>query len=173
MSDIQTASFDLRVHYGQAYLVNDSEDAESPDGIPDDHPVHPVGIIRVDDAGSAFLVTGLHTGTVAFSVTVADHDPGADIDGYEDIVEISFESESGQVSLHEWDGDTHELPDLSAGPGCYRLRYHAQNMDQAADVDTSDDIIDRYLLQIWPQDVSEPHVVQSTSERLAYWRTPD
>ncbi|MFG1755711.1 hypothetical protein [Streptosporangium sandarakinum] len=172
MTGTRTVSFDLHVHYHQAYLVDDTNDAMGPDGIPVDHPVHPVGIIRVDDGG-AFLITGLHTGTVGFSVTIADHDPGADTDRYEDIVEISFKSEAGQLSLHEWGGgDFHELPELPAGPSWYRLRYHAQNMDEAAAVDTSNEIIDRYLLQVWPQDESTPCVVKSASGYLAYWRRP-
>ncbi|GIH95605.1 hypothetical protein ACFFMN_06585 [Planobispora siamensis] len=66
-----------------------------------------------------------------------------------------------------FDLGVHELPELPAGPGWYRLRYHAQNMDQAAEVDTSRDIIDRYLLQIWPRGESTPRVVQSASGQLA------
>ncbi|MGI5268048.1 hypothetical protein ACQEUU_02720 [Nonomuraea sp. CA-218870] len=169
MTTSQTISFDLHVHYAQAYLVDDAEDAETPSDLLDDHPTHPVGIIRVEGE-SALLITGLHTGPVGFTVTVADADPGADTDGYEDIVEISFESEAGQVSVHEWGGEeVHELPELAAGPGCYRLRYHAKGMDEAAAVDTSQEIIDRYLLQIWPQDESAPAVVKSTSKHLAHW----
>ncbi|TKK80768.1 hypothetical protein FDA94_35455 [Herbidospora galbida] len=172
MTTTQTVSFDLGVHYSQAYLIDDTDEAMGPAGMIADHPTHPVGIIRVEE-GSAFLITGLHTGTVGFSVTVADHDPGADTAGYEDIVEISFESEAGRVAVEEWGGgEWHEIPELSAGPGWYRLRYHAQNMDRAAEVDTSREIIDRYLLQIWPQDASEPRVVQSASGQLAYWRRP-
>ncbi|MET8865613.1 hypothetical protein ABZW11_21970 [Nonomuraea sp. NPDC004580] len=53
-------AFDLGVHCRQAYLVDDTDDAMDPEGIPADHPEHPVGIIRVDDGG-AFLITGLHT----------------------------------------------------------------------------------------------------------------
>ncbi|MEU4830725.1 hypothetical protein [Streptosporangium sp. NPDC023615] len=172
MTDSHSVSFDLRVSYRQAYLVDETDDAEGPGDLLPDHPTHRVGIVRVQD-GCAFLITGLHTGTVGFSVTVAGHDPGADTEGYEDIVEIDFESEAGQVSLHEWGGgNVHELPELPAGPGRYRLRYHARNMDEAAEADTSSEIIDRYLLQIWPQDESLPRVVKSASGMLAYWRQP-
>ncbi|WP_336211002.1 hypothetical protein [Nonomuraea sp. LPB2021202275-12-8] len=162
----------LHVHYSQAYLIDESDEAEGPEDVPDDHPTHPVGIIRVEE-GSAFLVTGLHTGTVDFTVVVADHDPGADREGFEDIVEISFESEAGQVSLHEWGQDVHELPPLPAGPGWYRLRYHARGMDEATDgADLSNGPIDHYLLQIWPAEESLPHVLQSVSGTLRYWRNP-
>jgi hypothetical protein len=172
MTGTQTVSFDLFVHYGQAYLIDDIDDAMGPERLLDDHPTCPVGIIRVEDE-SAFLITGLHTGTVGFSVTVADHAPEADTDGYEDIVEISFMSEAGRVNLHEWGGERiHDLPPLPAGSGWYRLRYHAQNMDEAREVNTSREIIDRYLLQIWPQGESAPRVVKSASGQLAYWRSP-
>ncbi|WP_326641664.1 hypothetical protein OIE67_17760 [Nonomuraea fuscirosea] len=46
------------------------------------------------------------------------------------------------------------------------------NMDEGAEVNSSMDVvIDRYLLRIWPQDASTPHVVKSTSHQLAYWRS--
>ncbi|MFF4772523.1 hypothetical protein ACFY05_06660 [Microtetraspora fusca] len=66
---------------------------------------------------------------------------------YEDIVEISFESLSGEVPLWEWGGGgIHEIPPLAAGPGWYRLKYHARGMDDADDMDTSDGPVDHYLL---------------------------
>ncbi|MEV4063806.1 hypothetical protein [Nonomuraea dietziae] len=170
MTTTRTVSFDLHVTFGQAYLIDYGRLA--PEAFLDDHPEHPVGIIRVKD-NKALLVTGLHTGIVGLSVTVADHDPGAGTDGYEDIVEISFRSEIGRVSLCEWAGErVHELPELPSGPGWYRLRYHAVNMDEGAEVNSSMDVVvDRYLLQIWPQDASTPRVVKSTSHQLAYWRS--
>jgi hypothetical protein len=168
MNASTSTHIDLHVHYRQAYLIDDTEDAEGPEDLLDDHPTHPVGIIRVED-GSAFLITGLHTGTVDFTVTVADHDPGPD-EAFEDIVEISFESEAGQVSLHEWGDGAHELPPLPKGPGWYRLRYHARGMDEAIDgVDLSNGPIDHYLLQIWPAEESLPRVVKSTSLTHQNW----
>lgn len=45
--------------------------------------------------GAALLLTGTHTGTLVFSATVADHDPGANTNEYEDVLEISFQSQAG------------------------------------------------------------------------------
>jgi hypothetical protein len=104
---------------------------------------------------------------------VADEDPGADTDGYEDIVEISFLAKSEWLRIAEWSGEgDHGLPKLPAGPGWYRLRYHAVNMDEGAEVNslaTGDAVVDRYLLQVWPQPEFLPRVVKSTSHQLAYW----
>ncbi len=110
---------DLHVRHRQAYLVDD--EATGPHGLPDDDPAHPVGIIRVEE-GAAFLITGADTGTVGFTVAVADRDPGPE-DEFEDIVEVNFRSAVGRVALHEWGGPAYELPPLPAGPGWYRLRY--------------------------------------------------
>ncbi|MCF6470274.1 hypothetical protein FAF44_17985 [Nonomuraea sp. MG754425] len=165
MTTTRTVSFGLGVHYGQAYLVDDTDDNNGYANFAADHPDHPVGIIRVED-GAALLLTGTHTGTLDFSATVADQDPGADTDGYEDIVEISLQSEAGRLSLCEWGGGgVHEIPELPSGPGWYRLRYHAVDMDEESEAE------DRYLLQIWPQPESVPQVVKSTSAQLAYWRS--
>ncbi|WP_157548536.1 hypothetical protein [Nonomuraea candida] len=167
---VHVTHIDLRVSYSQAYLIDATDDAEGFEDIPDDHPAHRVGIIRAD-GGDAFLITGLHTGTVDFTVLVADHDPGAELDEYEDVVEITVESESGEYVLHEWGGEAHELPPLPAGPGWYRLRYHARGMDEAADeAASSGEVIDHYLLQIWPAEESLPRLVKQGSGCAAYWR---
>ncbi|TMR88662.1 hypothetical protein [Nonomuraea basaltis] len=174
MTTTQTASFDLHVHYRQAYLADGYDEFPVVEDRPDNHPEHPVGIIRVAvDDGKALLITGLHTGPVGFSVTVADEDPGADTDEYEDIVEISFLAKSEWLRIAEWSGEgDHGLPKLPSGPGWYRLRYHAVNMDEGAKVNSLTSrhaVVDRYLLQIWPQPESPPRAVKSTSHQLAYW----
>lgn len=150
---------DLHVRHRQAYLVDD--EATGPHGLPDDDPAHPVGIIRVEE-GAAFLITGADTGTVGFTVAVADRDPGPE-DEFEDIVEVNFRSAVGRVALHEWGGPAYELPPLPAGPGWYRLRYHARGMDGPDD---------DYLLQIWPEEAAAPRVVKSSSATLRFWQCP-
>ncbi|MBB6553330.1 hypothetical protein [Nonomuraea rubra] len=173
MTTAETVLFGLHVHYRQAYLADAYDEFPTVERRPD-NPEHPVGIVRVAvEEGKAHLITGLHTGPVGFSVTVADEDPGADTDGYEDIVEISFLAQSESLRIAEWSGEgDHLLPELPSGPGWYRLRYHAVNMDEGANVNslaTGDAVVDRYLLQIWPQPESPSRVVKSTSHQLAYW----
>lgn len=100
------------VHYHQVYLLEAGGDLS---GMLDDGLASPVGIICVRP-GSAFLTTGLHTGVVGFTVAVADRDPGADLDTYEDVVEISYDSPTGIVWLEEWGGEgSHTLPPLAGG----------------------------------------------------------
>ncbi|MGS2646802.1 hypothetical protein [Streptosporangium sp. LJ11] len=158
---VQIKQMDVEVDYSQVYLVDEGCDAYGQfDGVPG----HPVGIIQVEK-GRASLLVGPQWGTVEFTVTVADQDPGADLDGYEDIVEISYESPSGRVSLEEWEGREHSLPPLPAGPGAYRLRYHVRGMDEEDAIE----IGDHYFLQIWPEPPRDPTVLKSTSSSFQYW----
>ncbi|WP_143043720.1 hypothetical protein [Nonomuraea jiangxiensis] len=158
---VHVLQLDVLVDYHQTYLVDEGCSAGWIDGASS----HPVGIVQVAE-GTALLTVGLQWGRMGFTVAVADQDPRADFDGYEDIVEISYESPSGRVFLEEWGGGTtHALPPLPAGPGTYRLRYHARGMDE----ESWDEIDEHYLLQIWPQPQSDPAVLKSTSRLFEYW----
>ncbi|MEU7004048.1 hypothetical protein [Nonomuraea sp. NPDC046570] len=163
----------LGVDYGQAYLFDDSGEAVIPDHLADDDPACPLGIIHVAD-GVALLTIGTHYGKVPFDVQVAQSEPAPDLGAYEDIVEISFASEAGSVSLHEWgDENIHVLPPLPAGPGWYRLRHHAHGLDEGHADHYEEHAPDRYLLQIWPAHESGPRVVKSTSCRHRSWTQAD
>ncbi|MFI9559131.1 hypothetical protein [Nonomuraea endophytica] len=108
---------------------------------------------------------------VSFTDAVAGSEPAPDRDGYEDIVEIGIESEAGSFILHESGGEAHGIPGLPAGPGWYRLRYHAAGTDDGPDGVAEGLAPDRYLLEIWPAPESDPVVVKSTSRTHHYWMT--
>ncbi|MEU5724983.1 hypothetical protein ABZ783_24585 [Micromonospora sp. NPDC047738] len=87
----------------------------------------PTGLIATSP-GEVFLVAGRHTGTVGFTVRVNDDDPGADLDGFEDVVEVPFETSRAELKLIQRAGEkSHALPRLPAGPGSYRMRYHCRD----------------------------------------------
>jgi len=155
-----------QVHYGQIYLLDGEGDLPHFDLAQ----TTSVGIIGAEP-GAALMMTGLHTGTVGFKVSVHDHDPAPDLDGYDDVVEVSFESRDGTASLVGWAGEySRDLPPLPAGPGTYRLRYHTRGMDAAAAAEHSDVPIDEYLLQIWPAPPSPAVTLKRTSQQRAYWQ---
>ncbi|GII03451.1 hypothetical protein [Planobispora takensis] len=164
-----TVTIALGVDYGQAYLVDECGQAMVPDQPADDDPAHSLGIISVAD-GVALLTIGTHYGKVRFDVQVTQREPDPDLGSYEDIVEISFDSEAGSVSLREWgDGDVHALPPLPAGPGWYRLRYHVHGLDEGHADYYEEDAPDRYLLQIWSAEECGPRIVKSRSRRHRSW----
>jgi hypothetical protein len=122
------------------------------------------------ETGSALLLTKRHTGYVGLTVVYADSAPAPD-ESYDDIVEIDFVAEARSLYLATWAHERHfELPDLPAGPGTYRLRYHGRQIgDLEPEPTDRDQIVDEYLLQLWPAAPSPSRVVMSTSGWLDYW----
>lgn len=116
---------------GQVHLVDRGRLAVA--GTSSDSRTHSAGITRLEKRGFVNLDIATQWGDIPFTVTVADRDPGAGLDGYEDIAEISFEAPSGEISLVGWlmdwdDEKTHDLSPLLSGPGTYRLRYHIRGI---------------------------------------------
>ncbi|MFD0884728.1 hypothetical protein ACFQ08_09225 [Streptosporangium algeriense] len=155
---------------GRVHLLD--EEYHRAAGDTDDSTPRSLGsLIRVE-GGVVDLGIALQWGEVPFTVTVSDQDPGADLDGYEDVAEASFESPTGRVFLLGWCMDFYEekvarLPPLPAGPGTYRLRYHVRGMDEERY------LADDHYLQIWPAPRHAPAVLKSTSECCRYLLDPE
>ncbi|GIH28142.1 hypothetical protein Aph01nite_64520 [Acrocarpospora phusangensis] len=167
---MRTKRMDVEVEdCGQVYLLDQGNHEAA--GRPEDSPAQSIGLINVEGRGIASLNIATQWGTIPFTVTVADRDPGADFDGYEDIVEISFESPSGEVFLVGWlmdwnDEMAHNLSPLLSGPGAYRLRYHVRGMDEERCS------VDDHYLQIWPAPQHDSAVLKITSETFQCYLKP-
>ncbi|MBT2213222.1 hypothetical protein [Actinomadura sp. NEAU-AAG7] len=127
------------------------------------------GTVRIGIAESAAqranFVTGRNDGIVRLAVEMSSSDPGARLHEYEDVVELPFESRDGVIALHShWGlGYLKILPPLPDGPGHYRIRYHAKNMDKAEADGFGGDVIDSYLIQIWPKRTHHAKILQVRS----------
>ena len=164
---VQTSRTMVKVWYGQLYIADEQLDGDI-SGDSEDSPTASVGVIRVTP-GLAVLSTGTQSGEVPITVAVTDQDPGADLEGYEDIVEIAFESPSGRIELVEWDWDepkTYGLTPLPTGPGPYRMRFHITGLDR------HEGALDHYL-QIWPEPSRDPAVLKTTSRNFQYFLHPE
>jgi hypothetical protein len=155
----------LQVHYGQAYV-------ESADGQPielDDCFRGQVnGLCGAASPGMLFLLTGLHTGPVSFTLDVLDTSPALD-DAWEDIVEVSFMPTTPSVVVTEWGGQ--QLCSIPLAQTTYRVRYCAREMDRGKEVDTlvDEDPVDVYALIFWPADAAPDAIIKQTSGSAAYW----
>lgn len=152
------------VHYGQIY-VQSGEDypdlAECFGGQSN-------GLCGAAMPGILFLITGLHTGQVGFTVELYDAPPPID-DSWQEIVEASFRP-VGRAGLAGWGG--HGYWPLGLAEASYRVRYCGTGMDAARELDTrmeEDPEADRYLLQFWAAPPEPDRVVKQTSEVAAYW----
>ncbi|MFE2530789.1 hypothetical protein [Streptomyces sp. NPDC059371] len=107
------------------------------------------------------VATGIHTGNVR--VTVEPHSQRPDpVPGWEEIAEMPCHSPSGEVLVTPMTDDPADLSTLaSQGPGRYRLRVHALGRDTAVD-ETTDDVVESYLIQSWPAAHQDAFLVKAT-----------
>ncbi len=143
------------------YHQFDISDEDGPTG-PDIDRSHN-GLVRVTD-GIVTVMTGIHTGDVDVTVTLHDTPPNPDAGDWQDIVEISAHSVSGDLRVRGiMDDLDEELPVLAFnGPGDYRLRVHARGRDTAVDL-APDEVTEWYLIQAWPAP-AEPVTVRRQSD---------
>ncbi|MGJ5831996.1 hypothetical protein [Streptomyces ossamyceticus] len=120
------------------------------------------GLLRVVD-GVIVVMTGIHTGDVDVTVTLHQAEPGPDDGDWQDIVEISALSASGELMVRGMMDDLDEdLPVLSFnGTGTYRLRVHARGRDTAIDL-APYEVTEWYLIQAWPAPPQDPTVLCQT-----------
>ncbi|WP_212009286.1 hypothetical protein [Catenulispora pinistramenti] len=153
------------VAYGQIYVLSaGGEDPQAWESMGGQRN----GLCGAALPGTIFLITGLHTGRVAFTVELHDAEPAPGGE-WEEIVEASFRP-LGATYLSSWGGEPSWLLDLPDTG--YRVRYNATGMDAAREADAELDdepCVDRYLLQFWPAPPSPDRVVRQTSHAAAYW----
>ncbi|PKW13115.1 hypothetical protein [Saccharopolyspora spinosa] len=152
------------VHYGQIYVQGEQDFG----GLSECFGGQDNGLCGAASPGTLYLITGLHTGRVGFTVELHDQAPPLD-DTWEEIVEVSFHPE-GDTALVGWGGEGFWPLDLRESD--YRVRYCAIRMDEARELDTRMDEetqVDRYLLQFWPAPPGPDRVLRQTSAAANYW----
>jgi hypothetical protein len=128
-----------------------------------------IGLIHTR-RGKAALITATHTGRVSVAIAVANRDPGPDLSGFDDIAEADFIARASDLILSgPFDVEPHRLPPPPVGPGAYRLRYHARDLDTAPHGTSQG--TDTYLLQIFPTRPSPPNTLIETSRFARMRRT--
>ncbi|MGW6790744.1 hypothetical protein [Streptomyces chartreusis] len=158
---------EVHVHYGQIYVESDP-DSFGP-GLAEAFAGQSAGLCGAAIPGALWLSTGLHTGSVGFSVEVHDQAPPLDA-AWDDVVEVSFRPVSSRSALVQWAGEASWELDLEERD--YRVRYCAKGMDEARQQDTRLDgkpQLDCYLVQFWPAPPTTDRVLKQTSQAAAYW----
>lgn len=164
---VRTATAALHLSYSQ-FVVTDWNSRES---------ISPTlaasnGLVGTNASG-AVVLTGIHTGNVNVTAELLDNAPGSvDLDEWDEVVEVSVESEDGELIAHGIMDDPPEgLPELAhAGPGTYRLRVHARGRDTAVDATRSEPVED-YKLSVWPAPEAAEAVYKQSDRRGAEIRS--
>ncbi|MGP2435770.1 hypothetical protein [Streptomyces sp. JW3] len=127
------------------------------------------GLCGAAAPGFLWLITGLHTGSVGFTVELHEQEPALD-PAWEEAVEASFRPMSAQTLLAPEDSGT--AWDLGLPMTDHRVRYRARGFDEGRNRDTrspGQPPADTYLLQFWPAPPAPDRVLRQTSPHAAYW----
>ena len=113
------------------------------------------------------LTTGVHTGVVPLRIEVHSDEPPIG-DGWEEVVEASFEPAWDEIAVTGLMGDAWPI---ALPAGSHRVRYCASGMQQGRERDTGllADLVDSYLLQFWPAEPASDRILRQTSAIAAYW----
>ncbi len=154
----------LDVSYRQYYLSDPSVDLAQ---VPLDKLLRGGNGLIAVTPGFALVQVGTHTGDVRVTVDPRSAPPPLDLATWQEVVEVSFASTTGQVWLVEWGGPARtDLGNLaSAGPRSYRLRVHARGRDQAAALQVApEQPLEEYLIVSWPASPSPEHAYKHTDQ---------
>lgn len=118
------------------------------------------GDILTWDGDQRLLVvaTASSLGAVAFRSEIVTAEPAIDGAGWDEWQEVSVQFDSGDVRLRDLDADTVLLDaSLVSLPGRYRARLYATGRDCAVELQEADeDLVERYLMQLWPETAPRP-----------------
>ena len=87
---------------------------------------------------------------------------------WEDVVEVSLVIPSGrEVRWMSWAGETSGQLEVPAGSS--RLRVSARGRDLGAADEFAEDVVDHYLLELWPASHQEDSILRVGTDDARYW----
>lgn len=97
-------------------------------------------------------------GAVAFRSEIVTAEPAIDGAGWDEWQEVSVQFDRGDVRLRDLDADIVLLDaSLVSLPGRYRARLYAAGRDCGVELQgAGDDLVERYLMQLWPEAAPKP-----------------
>lgn len=117
--------------------------------------------------GLVHIVLARRSGGSSVRIEFSDEEPPSDA-SWEDSVEVSLEVPPGPALWWSaWGGLDGGALDISAGS--YRLRVSARGRDAGQAGEFDENIVDFYLLQLWPSPVRPDAILRVGSADAAHW----
>jgi hypothetical protein len=125
------------------------------------------GFVGAGDPDNVLIVLARRSGGSAVRIVLDTSEPSSSHE-WEDVVEASFKLPAGRsMRWRSWAGE-------SGGPllvpaGQYRLRVSAIGRDAGAQNEFADEVVDRYLIEMWPAPDAPDAVLRVGSDDARYW----
>ncbi len=128
------------------------------------------GLVGASNPDGVYINLARRSGGSDVRIALRDEPPGMNSDSsWEDIVEVSFTLPEGHhIRWTSWgDENSGELRHVPSGS--YRLRVSAKGRDEGHDGEFSEEVIDHYLLEMWPATPEPDAILLSCSQNAEYW----
>lgn len=148
----------VHVYEGQYYLWDGDQSPYPPYREP------PTGLVALAVGGGISVSSATNTGHVRLAIELRTDEPPVPSDDWDEIVDVSHVSVVGDTRLYAWGGaPTPDLPSLShAGPGEYRLRFHARHRDDPRNASPFT-TVEEHEITVWPAPAG-PTVVHKATD---------
>jgi hypothetical protein len=123
------------------------------------------GLVGAASPGTIYVHFARRSGGSALRVELHADEPALN-DG-EDIVEVSSTLKSGSLRWAGWGGEPCGEFEVPAGE--YRIRVSARGRDSGQANEFADEVIDFYLIELWPSPVRDDEIVRVFSQNASYW----
>ncbi|GAB3624000.1 hypothetical protein GCM10027418_20840 [Mariniluteicoccus endophyticus] len=123
------------------------------------------GLVGAANPHGMYVNLARRSGGSGVRIVLHDVAPAVDAEA-EDVVEVSVVV-AGEPHWETWGGmggGELELPD-----GSYRVRVGATGRDEGAADEFAEEVLDRYVIDLWPADPEPDAILRTTSENAAYW----
>ena len=127
------------------------------------------GVVGAADPGGVYINLARTIGGSRIRIVLLDSAPPPPPPYYEDVVEVSATIPDGaKAGWMAWGGmGAGELPGLA--PGTYRMRVSAHGRDAARQIELAEDVVDEYLLELWPSRTAPDAILRVGSRDAQYW----
>lgn len=127
------------------------------------------GLVGAAAPDCVYLKLARRSGGSSVRIVLLDSAPGIDDLQWEDVVEVSMVVPAGQgMWWFGWAGQTGGTLE-GVQPGSYRLRVSAKGRDAGLEGEFSDQLLDFYLLELWPATWQPDAILRVGSEDAKYW----
>jgi len=128
------------------------------------------GLVGAADPCGIYFVLARRSGGSRVRITVHDVAPPMPTPDFEDVVEVSVSIPPGtQVRWMSWAGES--WGPLGVQAGTYRVRVSAHGRDAGRNGEFVDDVVDEYLIDLWPAALAPDDILRTGSDDAKYWHS--